>query len=188
MTWSKAMSPRIAGREARWASNVGSGWVLRMSPMRSTEMRTCWKSCHSWASRSTGLLTRAASMLNATSSPTVSEPSIASRAPKNRHSAMVSLLISAAIWLATLPRCELAHARHRIADPARLEVGDRQRHQMAVQPRPELDVDAVGGVREHVGPQAAEHDLEHRDHHQPDDQHLERAEAAMHQHLVDHDL
>ena len=33
-----------------------------------------------------------------------------------------------------------------------------------------------------------QHGLEHRDRHQADDQHVERAQAAMHQHLVDDDL
>ena len=43
---------------------------------------------------------------------------------------------------------QLAHARHGIADAARLEIGERQRQQMAEQPRAEFDVDAVGGVGE----------------------------------------
>ena len=63
---------------------------------------------------------------------------------------------------------ELAHPRHRIAGPPRLEIGDRQRQQMAEQPRPEFDVDAVGGVREQIGSQAAENGLEQRDGDQPD--------------------
>ena len=83
---------------------------------------------------------------------------------------------------------ELAHPRHGIADAPRLEIGDRQGQQMAEEPRAELDIDAVGGVREEIGPQPAEHRLEDRDRHQADDQHVERAQAAMHQHLVDDDL
>ncbi|MNQ78572.1 hypothetical protein D3C85_934870 [compost metagenome] len=45
---------------------------------------------------------------------------------------------------------QLAHPRHRIADATRLEVGQRQGHQMAEQPRAQFDVDATGGVGEHV--------------------------------------
>ena len=42
---------------------------------------------------------------------------------------------------------QLAHARDRIADAARLEIGERQRQQMAKQPRAQFDIDAAGGVR-----------------------------------------
>ena len=83
---------------------------------------------------------------------------------------------------------QLAHPRHGIADPPRLEIGHRQRQQMAEQPRAQLDVDAVGRVREQIGAQDAEHGLEQRDRDEADDQHVERAQRAMHQHLVDHDL
>ena len=83
---------------------------------------------------------------------------------------------------------ELAHARHRIADAPGLEIGDRQRQQMAEQPGAELDVDAVGGVGEQIGAQDAEDRLEDRDGDQADDQDVERAQAAMHEHLVDDDL
>ena len=55
---------------------------------------------------------------------------------------------------------KLAHAGDRVADPARLEIGDRQRDEMAEQPGPELDVDAVGRVREQIGAQGAENRLE----------------------------
>ena len=51
---------------------------------------------------------------------------------------------------------ELAHARHRIAGAARLEIGDGQRHQMAEKASAQLDIDAVGGVREDIGAQTAE--------------------------------
>ena len=83
---------------------------------------------------------------------------------------------------------EFAHPRHGIADPPRLEIGHRQRQQMAEQPRAEFDVDAVGGVREQIGSQDAEHGLEHRDRNEADHQHVERAQRAVHQHLVDHHL
>jgi hypothetical protein len=45
---------------------------------------------------------------------------------------------------------QLAHARDGVADPARLEVGERQVQQVAEQARAEFDVDAAGGVREDV--------------------------------------
>src|SRR5216683_1806063 len=83
---------------------------------------------------------------------------------------------------------ELAHTSHRIADPAHAEIAQRQADEMAEQPGAQLDVDAVGGVGQHVGAQAAQHDLEHRDHHQAEHQHVERAPALVDQHLVDHDL
>ena len=59
---------------------------------------------------------------------------------------------------------------------------------MVEQPRAEFDVDAVGGVREQIGAQDAHDGLEHRDRNQSDHEHVERAERAMHQHLVDDDL
>ena len=83
---------------------------------------------------------------------------------------------------------QFAHPRHRIADAPRLEVGHRQSQQVVEQARAELDVDAVGGVREQIGPQDAQNGLEHRDRHQTDDQHVERAQGPVHQHLVDDHL
>ena len=59
---------------------------------------------------------------------------------------------------------------------------------MLEQPRTEFDVDPVGGVRKQVGPQDAENGLEQRDPEQPDHQHIERADAAMDQDLVDDHL
>jgi hypothetical protein len=67
-----------------------------MSPSRSIDRRACWKSCQSWASRSTGELTRPDSMLKATSWPTLRSPSITSLAPKYSVAAMPSLLMSCA--------------------------------------------------------------------------------------------
>ena len=58
---------------------------------------------------------------------------------------------------------QFAHPRHRIADAPRLEIGDRQRHQVAEQARTQFDIDAVGGVREEIGAQAAEDRLEYSD-------------------------
>ena len=59
---------------------------------------------------------------------------------------------------------------------------------MPEKPRTELDVDAAGGVAEHIGAQASQDALEDDDHDQADDQHVERGDAAVHEHLVHHDL
>jgi len=58
---------------------------------------------------------------------------------------------------------QLAHPRDRIADAPRLEIGERQRQQMAKQPRAELDVYPVGGVREEVSAKDAKNRLKQRD-------------------------
>ena len=83
---------------------------------------------------------------------------------------------------------QLAHARDRIADPPRLEIGDRQRQQVAEQAGAQLDIDAVGRVREQIGAQDAQNCLEQRNGDQPDDQNIERAECPIDQNLVDDDL
>jgi hypothetical protein len=85
-------------------------------------------------------------------------------------------------------RFQLAHAGDAVARPAGLEVGQRQRQQVAEQAGAQRHVDAVGGVGEHVCPQGAEHGFEHRDDDQTEDQHVERGQAPVNQHLVDHDL
>ena len=66
-----------------------------MSPSRSTESLAWWKSCQIWASRSTGWLTRPASMLNATSSPTVrsaGDDQLGSEIQNARHDDLVDEL------------------------------------------------------------------------------------------------
>ena len=83
---------------------------------------------------------------------------------------------------------QLSHPRHRIARATGLEIGERQRHQMPEQARPQLDVDAVGGMREDIGAQAAENGLEDRDGDEADHQDVERGQSVMGQDLVDHDL
>ena len=83
---------------------------------------------------------------------------------------------------------QLAHPRHGVADPPRLEIGHRQGEQVAEEPRAQLDIDAVGGVGEEIGAQAAEDDLENREQAEPERQHLQGRQAAMDQHLVDDDL
>ena len=59
---------------------------------------------------------------------------------------------------------------------------------MAVEPGAELDIDAVGGVREDIGAQDGQHSLEQRNDDHTGDHHVERAETLVHQHLVDDDL
>ena len=59
---------------------------------------------------------------------------------------------------------------------------------MLEEPGAELDVDAVGGVREEIGAHAAENDIEEREQAKTDRQHFEGRDAAMDQHLVDDDL
>jgi hypothetical protein len=83
---------------------------------------------------------------------------------------------------------QFAHPRHRVADAPRLKVGHRQSQQVAEKARAEFDVDAVGGVREQIGAQDAQNGLENRDRQQPDDQHVQRAQRPVHQHLVDDHL
>ncbi len=75
---------------------------------------------------------------------------------------------------------ELAHPRHGIADAPRLEISKRQCQEVAKEARPEFHVDAVGGVREEVGAQRAQDRFEERDRDKRHDQHLERAQAAVH--------
>ena len=83
---------------------------------------------------------------------------------------------------------QFAHPRNRIADAARLEIGHRQSQQMVKQARAEFDVDAVGRVREEISPQDSQNGFEDGDREQTDDQHVQRAQAAVHQNLVDHHL
>ena len=83
---------------------------------------------------------------------------------------------------------QFAYPRYGIADSPRLKIGHRQGHQVAEQARTQLDVDAVGGVREQIGALDAEDGLEQRDRHQTHHQHLQRRQAAVHQHLVDDHL
>ncbi len=83
---------------------------------------------------------------------------------------------------------EFAHACYRVADASGLEVGQWQGDEVAKQAGTEFDVDAAGGVAEHVGTQAGEQALEHDDDDQADDQHVQRRQALVHQHLVHHHL
>src|SRR6516164_8563642 len=59
---------------------------------------------------------------------------------------------------------------------------------MAEEASAKLYVDAVRGVRKDVVPQDAKDRFEYRDRHQTDDKHVEGAETAVNQHLVDDDL
>ena len=59
---------------------------------------------------------------------------------------------------------------------------------MPEQPRPELDINPIGGVGKQISAQNPQDRLEQADRDEADHQHVERAHAAMHEHLVDHDL
>jgi hypothetical protein len=59
---------------------------------------------------------------------------------------------------------------------------------MVEQARAEFDVDAVGGMREQIGPQDAQNRLEKRDRQQTDDQHVEGGQGPVNQHLIDDHL
>ena len=85
-------------------------------------------------------------------------------------------------------RLELAHARHGLAGRARLEIAHRQMEQMEEQPPAELDVDAVRRMRERIGAQILQHDVEEADDTRPADQHEKRVVALVAEHLVDDDL
>ena len=83
---------------------------------------------------------------------------------------------------------ELAHARHRLAGRARLEIGERQAEEVGEEAGAELDVDAVGGVVQRIGAQELQQRLEDGEQHHADDQHDQRREPLVDEHLVDHQL
>ena len=83
---------------------------------------------------------------------------------------------------------QFAHACHRVADAPRLEIGHRQGQQVMKQARAKFDVDAVGGMREQICPQHPQHRFKNRNRHQADSQHVEGAQGAMDQNLVDDHL
>src|SRR6185312_13851853 len=78
--------------------------------------------------------------------------------------------------------------RDGITDAPGLEIIEWQGEQMTKQPRPKLDIDTVGGIGENIGPQRAQDGFEDRDGGEADDEDFQRADAAMHQDLVDDDL
>ena len=59
---------------------------------------------------------------------------------------------------------------------------------MGEEATPEFDVDAVGGVRQDVGPQERQHGVEEPDGDEADGEHVERRVALVGQHLVDDHL
>src|ERR1700737_4201463 len=59
---------------------------------------------------------------------------------------------------------------------------------MPEQPGTELDVDAIGRVRKEIRAQNAQDRLEYTDRDEAEDEHVEGAHAAMHEHLVNHHL
>src|SRR5262249_56752992 len=83
---------------------------------------------------------------------------------------------------------QFAHPRYRIADAPHLKVGHRQSQQVVEQARAEFDVDAVGGMREQIGPQDTQNGIENQDSHHADDQHVEGSQDAVHQNLGNDNL
>ena len=83
---------------------------------------------------------------------------------------------------------QLPHPGHRIPHPTRLEVGQRQGDQMAIEAGPQLHVDTTGGMGKDIAAQGGQDHLEGDHHQQPHRNHIQGAEAAMHQHLVHHHL
>ena len=83
---------------------------------------------------------------------------------------------------------EFPHPRDRLARRARFEISDRQAQQMPEQPLPEFHIDAICRVRQRVGAQILQHDVEQSDQHEPGDKHVQRRVALVREHLVDDDL
>ncbi len=83
-------------------------------------------------------------------------------------------------------RLQLANPRHGVSAGSRLEVGQRQLHQVTEQPHAEFHVDAVAGVRHQVGADAAKQHVEQADHHQREDQHVQGGQVVVGEDLVDH--
>jgi hypothetical protein len=81
---------------------------------------------------------------------------------------------------------ELAHACDRIAHAPGLEISERQGEQVPEQPRAQLDIDAVRGMREEIGAKPAHDGFEQRDADKADDELVERGLRPVHEHLVDH--
>src|SRR5687768_17150186 len=80
---------------------------------------------------------------------------------------------------------QFPHARDRVADATRLEVGQGKRQHMTEQLRAESDVDPVCRMREEICPQTAEHRIEHGQRDHADGEHVQGREALMYQDLVD---
>ena len=59
---------------------------------------------------------------------------------------------------------------------------------MAKQPRAEFNIDAAGGVAEHISAQHGQHALEQHDDGQADYQNIQGRRSLVRQHLVHHDL
>ena len=83
---------------------------------------------------------------------------------------------------------QLPHPGDRLSGRARLEIADRQPQEMGEQPLAEFDVDAVGGVRQRVGAQVLQRDVEQADDHEAGDHHEQGLVALVRQHLVDDHL
>ena len=103
---------------------------------------------------------------------------------KNRSMTGVSAELVRKVRMFSSSRTRAATDRR----PAAPEVGHRQGQQVMEQAGAELDVDAVGGVGEQIGAQDGHNGLEGGDRQKADHQHVEGAEQAVHQDLVDDDL
>ena len=83
---------------------------------------------------------------------------------------------------------QLTHAGNAVPHPPRLKISQGQLHQMPKQLGPQLHIDPAGGVAEHIAAQGIQDGLKDYDHHQADDQHVQRSHTPVHQHLVHHHL
>ena len=83
---------------------------------------------------------------------------------------------------------QLAHAGDGVADPARLEVGQRQRQHVAKQASAEFDIDPARGVAENIVAQRVKDVSKTTTTTRPIDDDVERCQAPVYQHLVHHHL
>ena len=83
---------------------------------------------------------------------------------------------------------QFPHPGDGLADPARLEIGQRQAENVAEQAGAQFHVDLAGGVREEVGAQAVERHLEQGDGQQANGDDLQGGQAVVDQDLVHHNL
>ena len=83
---------------------------------------------------------------------------------------------------------QLPHSGYGLPGRARLEIADRQPQEMGKQALTEFDVDAIGGVRQRIGAQVLQNDVEQADDHEAGDHHEQGFVTLVRQHLVDDDL
>src|SRR5262245_43284368 len=83
---------------------------------------------------------------------------------------------------------QLTNPGYRVPYPARLKICQRKRQNVAKQLRAESDVNPVRRMRKEIGPQPTQNRIKYRQGDHADGQHMERGEAFVNEHLVDHDL